>query len=180
MPKLQKNVIAPLRKIPIGKLRDDERIDGLEIAHAIFNLRKRGFGDYEISKELKLPIRRVRELQDKYRRALFADLGDLVTRERELALARLEDVLKNANAIAATDPDNEIKLKAGDQIIRAINSVCKVAGIEKPDPATKSVNDNFLWLNHEMPFVEKLVAGTPRELPENKADEILDLSFDDV
>jgi len=182
VPKQRKKLLAPVGKIPIGKLRDDEKIEGLEIADAIFGLRKRGFSHYEIAQQLGFSVWRVKELQDKYRRAVFADLADLVERVRELALARLEDVLKSANAIATTDQDNEVKLKAGDQIIRAINSVRKIAGIEKPNPAIQPVNNNtHVWLAQEDKFIQSLVASTPRELgPENENDQTLDLSFDGV
>jgi hypothetical protein len=182
VPKQRKNLLVPVGKTSIGKLRDDEKIEGLEVADAIFGLRKRGFSHYEIAQQLGFSMWRVKELQEKYRRAVFADLADLVERERELALARLEDVLKSANAIATTDQDNEVKLKAGDQIIRAINSVCKIAGIEKPNPATQPVNNNTnVWLAQEDKFIQSLVASTPRELgPENEDDQTLDLSFDDV
>ena len=182
VPKQRKNLLVPIEKPPIGRLRDNEKIEGLEVADAIFGLRKRGFSHYEIAQQLGFSMWRVKELQEKYRRAVFADLADLVERERELALARLEDVLKSANAIATTDQSNEVKLKAGDQIIRAINSVCKIAGIEKPNPATQPVNNNTnVWLAQEDKFIQSLVASTPRELdPESEDDQILDLSFDDV
>jgi hypothetical protein len=149
VPKRQPKTITFEVTVPVLDKRilpeEEQKLANLEIGHQLLKLRKAGFNHYEILEQTNIAVRRQKEILKEWQQEMNADCQDIVAEWRQVAMARLEDVIKIAATKAqfSDDPDRLLLT-----IIRATEAQGKIMGVDK-SATTNNTQINITPLQQE-------------------------------
>jgi hypothetical protein len=170
------------KTVPIACLDENEQtIAELKLAADLFELRKRGYSNYELSQQFGISIACIKEIENKWKQELRDDVQADIAEWRSMALAQIADVIKRCVA-TATDPheSGRIKQAAEQNILRSIAEQAKILCLDKSAPEAQAIQNNtMIWLAREDEYIRSIVDKTPVEIVGVGDSGILDLSFDE-
>jgi hypothetical protein len=177
-----------------------EDLESLAVAAQIWRLLQDGYSCYEVAIQLGMETHKVKKLKEQCMEEFCDDIQSGVATERQLDLARLNDLWKHYSRIAKavevpvekengkgetyTEDEWSYSAKAGDLCLRILEARSKIFGYAKPELSSQGVTNNHLlvWLKSEIPTIENMVSSMPEETPQLRIVETpgepIDLSFD--
>lgn len=140
----------------------DER--GAELtarALAAWNARVSGIPIVDVAHELGISINLAKKLISEVHTAIRDDLKESLELNRQLDLERVDGLVNTFYPLArAGDPDS------ANVTIRALQHRAKLTGIEPlPDPGRSHPTNVLVWIQNQLPGINKLVDSLPLELP---------------
>ena len=115
----------------------------------------------EIAMQLKVSIHTVKNLIDKVYKAVAEDLKENIDLNRQMDLARIDDLLEAHLPRAKAG-----KTKSASLVLRCLERRSKLIGIEPlPEPNRGHQTNVLVWLQDKMPSIHSLVDTLPTELP---------------
>lgn len=130
-------------------------------ALAAWNARVSGVPIIDVAHEMGLSIGLTKKLISEVHEAIRDDLKETLDLNRQLDLERVDGLLNTFYPMArAGDTDSAAVT------IRALQHRAKLTGIEPlPDPGRSHPTNVLMWINAQMPNINKLVDSLPLELP---------------
>jgi hypothetical protein len=132
-------------------------------ARALQAWQARMMGDsiIEVARQVGLPIEAAKELLREVHEAVAEDLKENLNLNRSLDLARIDAI------IGAHLPKAQAgKVKSSQLVLRCLERRAKLIGIEPLPESNRGAQTNVLvWLQGQLPSINKLVDSLPAELP---------------
>jgi hypothetical protein len=124
---------------PVSKLSEVE-IDAALLAqgHKILELRKRGWSHYEIGMKMERSVYAIKKIEEDCRDMVFATMSPVIQDDRQLRVAQLDQVIRDARAIAESAYEYTEKLSALNTIVKAIATASKITGLETKSSTTNN------------------------------------------
>ena len=170
----RKPVPAPMRdadkRTPMDPEAPAERFHGVlenrgpeqtRMALEAWNARIAGVPIVDVAHELGVSIRLAKELIKEVHEAIRDDLKDTTELNRSLDLERVDGIINTFYPRA----------RSGDQdaaavTLRALQHRSKLTGVEPlPDPGRSHPQNVLVWIQAQMPGINKLVDSLPLEMP---------------
>jgi hypothetical protein len=130
---------------------------------ALMAWQRRMMGDsiIEVARQVGLPIESAKELLREVHQAVAEDLKENLDLNRSLDLARIDSI------IGAHLPKAQAgKIKSSQLVLRCLERRAKLIGIEPLPEANRGAQTNVLvWLQAQLPGINKLVDSLPTEMP---------------
>jgi hypothetical protein len=130
---------------------------------ALMAWQRRMMGDsiIEVARQVGLPIESAKELLREVHEAVAEDLKANLDLNRSLDLARIDSI------IGAHLPKAQAgKVKSSQLVLRCLERRAKLIGIEPlPEPNRGHQTNVLVWLQSQLPGINKLVDSLPTELP---------------
>ena len=130
-------------------------------ALAAWQARMMGESIIEVARQVGLPIESAKELLREVHQAVAEDLKENLDLNRSLDLARIDSL------IGAHLPKAQAgKIKSAQLVLRCLERRAKLIGIEPlPAPTHNHSQSVLVWIQAQMPGINKLVDSLPVELP---------------
>lgn len=154
--------LAPTAPAPRFKeVLEDRGPDLTKRALEAWNARVSGVPIVDVAHELGVSIALAKQLIKEVHEAIRDDLKQNEDLNRQLDLARV-DGLVNTFYPQARSGDPE----AANVTIRALQHRMKLTGLEPlPDPGRSHPTNVLVWIQNQMPSINRLVDSLPLELP---------------
>lgn len=132
-----------------------------EQALGAWNARVQGVPIVDVAHELGVSIELAKKLIKEVHDAVRDDLKDSLDLNRQLDLARVDGLIQSFYPIARQgDPDS------ATVVLRALQHRSKLTGLEPlPDPGRSHPTNVLVWIQQQLPGINKLVDSLPLELP---------------
>jgi hypothetical protein len=126
-----------------------------------WNARVSGVPIVDVAHEMGVSIGLAKKLISEVHEAIRDDLKESLDLNRQLDLERADGLINTFYPRArAGDPDS------ANITIRALQHRAKLTGIEPlPDPGRSHPQNVLVWINQQLPNINKLVDSLPCELP---------------
>jgi hypothetical protein len=154
--------LAPDAPAPrFHELIEERGADLTKRAMEAWNARIQGVPVVDIAHQLGVSIALCKQLIKEVHEAIRDDLKDSLDLNRQLDLERVDGLVNTFYPIArAGDADSAAV------VLRALQHRSKLTGIEPlPDPGRSHPQNVLVWINSQLPNINKLVDSLPLEMP---------------
>jgi hypothetical protein len=130
-------------------------------ALSAWQARVEGVPIVDVAHNLGVPLELAKKLIKEVHTAIHEDLKENLDLNRQLDLARIDGILNTFYPLArAGDPDG------ANVTLRALQHRAKLTGVEPlPDPGRSHPQSVLVWVQNQLPSINKLVDSLPIELP---------------
>jgi hypothetical protein len=156
----------------------EENAQVMETGAAIWELRKRGFSTYEVSRRLAIPLQSVNEILERFEAVFYGDVANAMQRRANLDTARLEELIRAWYPTAVAGPiettrvdkhgnvhrklDVETPFRASTAVLQAIVAKAKIMQASRTDDVGVNGKDGstpnlLVWLQSALPSVSRVV-----------------------
>jgi hypothetical protein len=123
--------------------------------------RLNGSSIVEIAMQMGITVQTVKTLIDKVYQAVAEDLKEQLDQNRALDLARIDELIG-----AHLPKAKSGKVKSAAVVLRCLERRAKLIGIEPlPAPTQNHSQQVLVWIQAQLPSINKLVDSLPPELP---------------
>jgi hypothetical protein len=148
----------------------------MEMGSRIWELRKRGFSVFEVSRKLAIPMQSVLEILDQFEQALHSEVAHDMQRRADLESARCDALLRTWLPIATGGPvprekvgkngtvyvdlDTDLPVRAAQIVLGAVATQVKIMQAYRPEGVNgkDSSTTNVLgWLSQVLPGVSRVI-----------------------
>ena len=154
--------IAPEAPAPrLDAVKEERGEDPTAQALMAWAARVAGVPIIDVAHKLGVPLALAKKLIGEAHDAIHEDLKDQLDLNRQLDLHRIDGVIQTFYPIARSgDPES------ANVLLRALTQRGKLTGIEPlPDPGRSQPQNVMIWLQAQLPSINKLVDSLPLELP---------------
>ena len=158
------------RRTPLAHTAPAERFNGVlasrgpeltKRALEAWSARVSGTPIVDVAHELDISIELAKKLIKEVHEAIRDDLKDNLDLNRQLDLDRVDGLLQTFYPIARQGDADSAAV-----VIRALQHRSKLTGLEPlPDPGRSHPTNVLVWIQQQMPGINKLVDSLPLELP---------------
>jgi hypothetical protein len=161
-PSFKRTELEPDAPAPqLAQVVAEHGADPTEMALCAWEARVNGAPIVDVAHELGLSIGAAKVLIKEAHAAIFEDLKENLNLNRQLDLDRVDGILRTYYPLAkAGDTD------AANVTMKALGHRAKLVGLEAPpDPGRSNPQAVLVWIQNQIPSINKLVDALPLELP---------------
>lgn len=158
----ERTYIEPQAPAPrLEAVKDERGEEPTAQALLAWGARVAGVPIIDVAHQLGVPLALAKKLIGEVHEAIREDLKDQLDLNRQLDLARVDGLINTFYAQARQgDPES------ATVTLRAMQHRAKLTGIEPmPDPGRSHPQNVMLWIQTQLPSINKLVDSLPIELP---------------
>jgi hypothetical protein len=157
-PELPPDAPAPAMEFMIAEVGPQTVREAL----TAWDMRVRGEPIIDIAHQMGITIEGAKRLIKEAHQAIAEDLKDNLEQNRRLDLDRIDGLIKAHYPEATQGKD----VKSGMLVLRALERRAKLTGIEPESvPTNTSPHNVLVWIQAQMPRINKIVDALPEEEP---------------
>jgi hypothetical protein len=158
----RRTALAPEAPAPrLQEVIGNQGYEATERALGAWNARIQGTPIVDVAHELGISIDLCKKLIKDVNQAIHEDLKENIDLNRQLDLQRIDGLLQTYYPQARQGDTDSAAV-----VIRALQHRSKLTGVEPlPDPGRSHPTNVLMWINAQMPNINKLVDSLPLEMP---------------
>lgn len=159
---VERTPLAPDAPSPrFNELLEHRGAEQIKAALCAWTARVHGVPIIDIANELGVSIALAKQLIKEVHESIRDDLKDSLELNRQLDLERVDGLIQSFYPVARSGDTDSAAI-----VIRALQHRSKLTGIEPlPDPGRSHPQNVLVWINSQLPNINKLVDSLPLEMP---------------